>query len=274
MPNTIKVPGIGPVKSTYVYVGAAVTVGILTVAYLRHRSATSTAAAATAAQDTTASTTDVTGTGYAPTGVGYSGYSPSGYDVYGNPLPTPTQVGGITVSGGQYASNNDWATAAEVALGNAGVDTGISAGALGKVLAGLAVTTDQKNLFLEAVGLLGQPPQGYPQPIHVQDPVTPAKPPAPSPTPIGAPSTPTISYIDKHGASVSWHAPSSGHATHYEVWHKQAGHATNLAGYSNSTSFRIGYFKPGTHHSVWVNAFDATGHRSPPSGTATFTTHK
>jgi hypothetical protein len=41
--------------------------------------------------------------------------------------------------------------------------------ALAAVLGGLTVTTAQKNLFLEAAGINGNPPGGYPKPIKVSD---------------------------------------------------------------------------------------------------------
>jgi hypothetical protein len=52
---------------------------------------------------------------------------------------------------------------AEEQLGN----TSTVQAALGYALSGSPVTAAQKNLFMEAVGLLGPPPQGYP-PLNVQ----------------------------------------------------------------------------------------------------------
>lgn len=46
--------------------------------------------------------------------------------------------------------------------------------AVAMVLGGVPVTTAQKNQFLEAVGVFGQPPQGYPSPIQTTD--TPGQP--------------------------------------------------------------------------------------------------
>jgi hypothetical protein len=50
-----------------------------------------------------------------------------------------------------------------------GGDSSANEAALAGVLGGLTVTTAQKNIFLEAVGLVGQPPGGYPTPIKTSD---------------------------------------------------------------------------------------------------------
>lgn len=269
MSKTIKIPGVGPVKAEYAYAGGAVVVGILAVAYYRHKKNAAAAAASAASADTSGTATDTSGSaydpssGYSPTGYG-SGYGncPYGRDVYGNCLPAPTGASSA------YTNNNDWMSAAEEALANAGIDTTVSATAISKVLAGLTVTTAQKQIFLEAIGILGQPPQGYPQPIHVSDPSGGDR------GSLGAPGTPSISAVDQHGASVSWTAPATGTADHYEIWTREGSGRNTKAGTSSSTSFRIGYFKPHTSHAVWVNGIDSSGNRGPSSAAANFTTHR
>lgn len=72
-----------------------------------------------------------------------------------------------TAGGGTPETNSDWMTAALAVL--PGGATSANEAALAGVLGGLTVTTAQKNIFLEAVGLEGQPPQGYPTPIKTSD---------------------------------------------------------------------------------------------------------
>lgn len=198
MADMIKVPGVGPVKKPMLIAGVGVIVGVLAFAYYR-RSQANAAAAAPADQGNGTSSTD---SGYVEdsTASGYntvyppggSQYGPYGYDIYGNPLPPPVSSG----SNGVYQTNNDWATAAESALENGNVDLSASTLAISRVLGGLAVTSAQRDLFLQAVGLLGQPPQGYPQPIKLVD--TPGQP-APGPST----NIPTARFVKINGTT-SW----------------------------------------------------------------------
>ena len=212
--DTIKLPGVGPVKKEYVIAGAAVTAGIVGYAWFRRKNANAAAASAdtsttTQAPDPSSAIDPSTGLTYAEesadnsTGYGYSGYggyggasdgqSQYGYDIYGNPIPAPTGLG----SGGALTTNDEWATQAEADLLNAGVTQAVSATAIGRVLAGLTVTTDQQGYFLQAVGLLGQPPQGYPTPIKVSQSAT-GTPPTGTPVPNNVPNA---SFYTVHSAT-------------------------------------------------------------------------
>lgn len=107
---------------------------------------------------------------------GVSGTGTSGYDAAGYPVGSAadlaweaSQAGGTgtgTGSTGSPATNSDWVTEA---VGELPGDAGTIQTALSSVLGGLTVTTAQKNLFEEAVGLLGRPPGGYPTPIKTSD---------------------------------------------------------------------------------------------------------
>jgi PASTA domain len=117
---------------------------------------------------------------YGDTGdVGDTGGSYGGAGLYvdpnGNTCTTPNAdgycpapTGGATGTGSSYASNEAWLTAAESAMHAPALS-----GAAERIFAGLAVTNAQKDLFLEAVGLIGPPPQSYPA-IHLKD--TPGQP--------------------------------------------------------------------------------------------------
>lgn len=97
------------------------------------------------------------GTGYNPHGGGY------------NPFPVRTGGGGGSTGGstGRTVTNNDeWFMHAKNVLPN-GHSRSVEE-ALSRVLGGLTVTWMQRALFLEAVGILGPPPNGYPKPIKVE----------------------------------------------------------------------------------------------------------
>lgn len=180
MAETIKIPGIGPVKKTWVYVGVGTLAGILLWAYYRRASSgggeeevaavpVADAGVTDYAQGSDASGYNVV---YPPSTGAYAQY---GYDLYGNPLPAPTGIGG-----GAITTNSDWVTAGVGTLVDSGVEQGVATTALTRVLGGLSVTAAQRDHFMQAVGTLGQPPQGYPTPIKVTDPGTEPKPPPPT----------------------------------------------------------------------------------------------
>jgi hypothetical protein len=174
MQGMVKVPGVGNVKKQYVIAGAGIVLVVVAVAYMRRQSATT--AAATTATDTTATGTSA---GYAYdtglSGTAAGNYAPYGVDINGNPIAAPTGAG----TNGTFTTNQDWTSAAAVSLAEAGIATTASTDAIAEVLAGHAVTPAQKGIFEKAIGLLGQPPQGYPSPIKLTS------------TPTGGPGTVT-----------------------------------------------------------------------------------
>lgn len=101
------------------------------------------------------------------TALAASGYCPgTPQDLAAQQASTPAATV-PAASGGTPETNSDWMTAALAVL--PGGATSANEAALAGVLGGLTVTTAQKNIFLEAVGLEGQPPQGYPTPIKTSD---------------------------------------------------------------------------------------------------------
>lgn len=211
MADTVKVPGIGPVKKPWLYAGIGITAGILIWAYYRRSSGGGGSAAPAAAAD--AGLTDPysqgsDASGYNmiyPPGSSSGDYSPYGYDIYGNPLPAPTGLGG-----GAITTNSDWASAAESTLQDSGVSLSVATTAITRVLGGLSVTSVQRDYFMQAVGTLGQPPQGYPTPIHVTDPGT-----EPNPPQGGTGSTPSGASLPAPG---NLHAASVGRTTVRIEW--------------------------------------------------------
>jgi len=100
----------------------------------------------------------------------------NGYDQYGNPVYSTGITGNMV-----YTTNADWAQAAENDLLALGVTQQAAATAITRILAGLTVTIAQQDLFMQAIGLIGQPPQGYPKPIKLIN--SPAQPGPPPPHP-------------------------------------------------------------------------------------------
>ena len=196
MADTIDLPGTGPVQKKYVMIGGVVLAGTLGYAYYRNRRAAA-AAAVTAPSDSSVgvdpSIDPATGVPYASelgsggADGGVSSYGGSyygtgqitGYDQYGNPVYSTGITGNL-----QYTTNSGWATQAENDLQAAGYDFTTASQAISRVLAGLTVTSAQDQMFLQAVGLDGQPPQGYPTPVKIVD--SPAQ---PVTTPSGGGST-------------------------------------------------------------------------------------
>lgn len=278
--NTIKVPGVGPVKGQYVIAGGAVVVVIVGVTWYRHRNASAAAAAASPVNATATpvdsgyTAVDTSGAGYGgggtyPSGGGYpypnsyNGYCPYGQDVYGNCLPAPTSTPSTT--GGVYTTNNDWATAAETALENAGVGLSVSTMAISRVLGGLSVTPPQKDIFLQAIGLLGQPPQGYPQPIKLTE--TPsAGPGTPSVTP-AAPKNLKVTKVYTHSVNLDWDNVTG--AKGYRVF--MNGKQLVTVTYS---SFAPQGLAARSHYTFYVEAVGATDKLSAKSNTVSVTTNK
>jgi hypothetical protein len=199
MPDQIKIPGLGEVPKKTAIIAGIGAVGIIAIVAIRHRSSagSSTPSAvpgAAASADPSAidpntgvpyseeGGSDVAGydSGYQiPYGTGGAGFGAggSGFDAAGYPIGSEADLAwqneqdgtsGITgPSSSGITTNADWVTEAESGVIPGSVST-ISA-AVSKVLGGLAVTSAQRDLFLEAVGVLGNPPQGYPTPIKLKD---------------------------------------------------------------------------------------------------------
>jgi len=147
---------------------------------------------------------------------------------------------------GSVSTNSDWL---EAALGVVPGDSGTVQAALAAVLAGLTVTTAQKNLFLEAVGILGNPPQGYPQPIKTSD--TSAQPGTSSAAKTstakaGAISNLAITGYNQNGVSFSWN-PATG-ATQGYHW-VVSGNGITKSGTTTAThASTSGLDKPGVYN--------------------------
>lgn len=181
MPDTVKLPGVGPVKKEYAIGAGAVLVLAVGVYYYRKNKAaqSSAASAATTAANTT--TAGDTGTTIDPQ-TGYPYGSPEDQAALASmsfgQLPTFTgDFGGSGGSGGTgttgpggFVDNSQWAQAAEQLMGSTGSDA--IAAALGKYLTGQPVTSDQQTMIQQAIAVEGYPPvpgpSGFPPSMDLQ----------------------------------------------------------------------------------------------------------
>jgi hypothetical protein len=275
MADTIKLPGVGPVKKPMALAGLGVVGGILVYAYWRRSQAPSAALTEPTPTDSSVSTAD---TGYVQdsSAAGYNtvypsaysgGYSQYGYDIYGNPLPAPTGAG----SGGVFTTNLDWASAAESALEDGGIPLAVSTLAISRVLGDLSVTSAQRDVFMQAVGLVGQPPQGYPKPIKLTDsgtgpPTTGTYPPGAS---LPGPGGLHLTAGGTTTAALSWLAVAG--AAKYRVYDR--GHSSHIAE-TTSTKYTVHGLKHGTSYYFHVRPVGHDGHYGNSSAELHVTTHK
>lgn len=185
----VKLPVFGEVPKKYAVGGIVVGVAVVGVIIMRNRSKSAGSTGSGTSSASSGMITDPAGnvcaaldpnSGYCPGspedqqyqsdaglqgissygGDPYAGYGYGGYGGYGG-------SGGMgSPTGTQPATNEQWV---EEAIGTVPGNASAIRTALERVLAGLTVTTAQKDLFLEAAGINGQPPGGYPQPIKTSD---------------------------------------------------------------------------------------------------------
>lgn len=169
MAETIKIPGLGPVKSIYVVGGVAVVVGIVGYAYFARGSAST--------GDELGATED--------------DYGVSDYD---SPLGNSGGNSTITVPGDPdlITTNAQWTVKAVDFLTTAGFEPGMAVIALGKYLARLALNKTEVDAVLAARAAIGDPPVGGPYPIKeaLPDPPNTNPPPTQNPPTQNPPSNP------------------------------------------------------------------------------------
>lgn len=268
--SDVKIPGVGQVPKPVAIGGVGILGGILIYAYYKRRQASNAASAtdqSSSSSDTSAGSSDTSGSSDYTDGQTYLGgaeginpYASGGYsnDCYyginpatGECLPGPS--GSST-----YTTNTEWASAVENDLQANGYSYAVIATAISKILAGLSVTSDQQSIFLQGVGLEGEPPQGYPKPIKVID--TPSQPssggggggnngvPPPS-TPSGVHAT----SVSSTSVSLSWHGSSN--ATGYNVLVNGA--TKSSVGGTHDT---IHGLRKGTRYTIGVQAYGHGGY--------------
>lgn len=138
MADTVKLPGIGQVKTTYVYIGGALVAGIVGYAWWSRRGSS-------AAQAPTWDVDSVGETGYV---------SPGGGSSFTAPPPT-----------GAYASNQEWANKALSWGLDHGFEFTLVAGAIALFLAKKPVSAKQGEFLQQALPQIGPPPSDGPHQI-------------------------------------------------------------------------------------------------------------
>ena len=255
MAATMNLPGIGQVKSTYVYAGAAVAGGVVLVAYMRKQSA---AAAENTGVDETAGTYDAAAEASAESTYGYD-YSASGYD-----------YGGISVGGsypdyrypsytspvysGTPSTNPEWSDQVQEELTDRGVEALAISSAVGRYLAKLCLSDAQADIIRQAIAAGGEPPQGQ-YSVTVCPPSGGGTPPPSGGGGTGKPGRPAglrVVGVGKNSMTIDWSDVPG--ATGYEVWR-----SGSLAGRTSTSRFSLTGLKPGLSYSIGVRATNAAG---------------
>lgn len=309
MADTIKLPGLGPVKKSYALVGGG-GIAVLFV-YLYRKHAQNAAANTAAASQGTATPSDAgidPATGYAygspedqaaiAAQEGYgNGVTTSsdivGYDASGNPIYSTSSGGSSGYTGiTSYPDNAAWAQAAEAYFTSNNL--GDVSAALGAYIAGSGVTPDQENLIHEVIAYFDNPPvngpMGYPPSIKLS-----APPQGGTPVPGGstggttggstggsswtfpAPSV-SASHQTTGGYRLSWNAvtgPQGQKPTGYTVHTISGGRTVDNFTVNGTSTAEYGQggkgMPKGTYTTeVWANGAPA----APPHGSVTVTLSK
>jgi hypothetical protein len=212
-------------------------------------------------QDQTLASSSLAGGGDSPYGGGneYSGYDAAGYPLgsqadlawqqeqqTGTTTTTGTSASGIT-------TNSEWITDA---LSELPGDSTTNQTALISVFGGITVTTAQKDIYNEAVGVLGPPPVA-PPPIKTSD--TSSQPGSGGVT-NAAVSGLHVASTTTSSVSLAWNRTPR--ATSYNI-QTQGGPTITVAG----TSATITGLKAGTHYTFNVAAKPSTSGHSSVSAT-------
>ena len=181
MADTIKVPGLGPVKATYVYVGGALVVGIVGYAWWKNSQQQPT--------DFVGASPDDFGVGDYDSPLGSSGGNSTGnYD-----STDPEAID----------SNAKWTVFAVEKMAQLGYnDTASVTAALAKYLARKGLTEVEIGYVQAAIAVAGLPPVGGPYAITPALPVpTPSN---PDPPPVVKPPLPTKVFYLKNSNPPRW----------------------------------------------------------------------
>lgn len=235
--GTVKVPGIGPVKKVYVYVGVG-AVGVL-AAYLMYRRQQALDAAAAVPAD-------------ADLGTGLT--TPPGSDVYGGATAggAPTADPNITP---MPTTNVEWTQ--QVLDYFSWLEPGFVSSTVGKYLARVPLTSDEGNFVRQAWAARGKPPEGPDTFTLTSDGNSPGTAPAPGNATklVGM----HVSGASKTTITVDW--GFDGQKPDYIVMSKNG---VPVAGnlYGTYTTYKFTGLKPGTKYNL-----QALGYKNATPGT-------
>lgn len=246
MPDTVKIPGVGPVNKKYAYIGVAAVAGFVGFAYYRSRNsaATDTTATDPNAVDTTSTdptTYDPSYSGYSADAAGYMGSVPSYYPPYGSSSP---------ISTGAPATDSAWTQATVNYLAEVGVDSQAASHALGLYMADLCMTNQEADYVRQGIAGMNQPPQSH-HDIKIC-PTSPGDPGSGSPT---KPSNLHVTGTSKSSVSVAW---TAGTGTKYYMLHIDGGGISHSVSTSR-TDYTISGLKAKTTYHLTVAGITSTG---------------
>jgi hypothetical protein len=245
--TTTTVPVVGKVKTTYVYVGAALVAGIAGYAWWRRSQA-----------DPAVDSTD--GGLYADTRTG----SALPTDAYANPAPNADGQSGTGIGGDStfHAPSTDpeWASAVIDKL--SWYEPGYVSATVGKYLARQPTTPDEQTLIREAWAQLGHPPGNQPL-VSAPVPAT--------PTAVPAPTGLRVTHVGSTWAQVDWNDVAG--AKGYDI-SVSGGKLSGHKGNSLTSSYTIGILAPGQRYTVSVRAVAKANNSMGPAATAAITTKK
>lgn len=255
MATTMKIPGIGPVPSKYVYIGGAVIAGIAAYSYYR----ASQAPADEPVVDGTEAATDGTelaygdayGTDYAPDGSGYGyggGYAPPYY------TPSNPDLARDPVT------DNEWASESIEWLTDVGVDRQAASLAVSRYRLSDCLTAAQMDIVRQAVGRFGPPPQSRNLQMRSCPAGTTPPPPPASGTKPGAPGSIRVVRSTRNSITVNW--PTVRGATGYTMWRNGARVSTVV--YAGDHTFTG--LKPNTSYTLAVSTLNGTSAKRSVKG--------
>lgn len=224
MPETIRLPAIGEVKTQYVWAGAALIVGIAGYAWWR------------AGQNGAAPAEDELFAGEGIDDGTQWPYRPGGSSTVDAEPQDPADL--------PPGTNDEWARRATDRLVDAGWDPQLVATVLGKYLGRQKLTTSEADLVRAAFALVGQPPNDPPPIVLV--PVPPSPQPAPQ-TGLSAPTGFKVTVRGRTSLRLDWQ-PVKG-ATGYQV--DIIGGTSKIVRWSSA---RFTGLKPATRYRLRVRA--------------------
>lgn len=226
---TMKLPAIGEVKKTHVYVGVAAAGGLIAYAYYRQsQMPPDTAEPGDEPIGTDVPADAAAGGGY---GFDYSGSTgeliPGSYPDYRYPSYT------APVYSGNPVSNPEWSDKVQEKMEDRGADSAAVSLAVGRYLAKLCLSEAQADLIRQAIGAVGEPPQGSYSVSVCPASVTPTPTPTPTPTTpkMTAPTGLKATHVTRTKVDLDWNAVKG--ATGYAMF--RDGHRVQSVVYSNGS---------------------------------------
>ena len=229
MAEEIKVPGVGPVKQQYVYLGLAAAAGVVGYAWWRAGRSTGDNSAAAVVDPNLIPDTDRT----PPT------------IVDSNTSVDETNSDAIT-------TNGKWTQAATEYLASEGYEGQLVSSALGKYLHKEPLSSTERTIVLAARAAFGDPPEGGPYPISSDLP----------PTTLAGPQNLHMINVGKNYVSLGWSAVDG--AQYYNI--RTTGGKYGSTGRKQSTegtSFTEYELAPNTSYSFFVQAVSKDGTKGP-----------